>query len=224
MTADEESILKRQARRRLIGAVALTTAIVIILPIVFDGEPPSTKVSNIELRIPDKDKAGETPAGASVPAVSAASAVIAASAPAPVSAVIAASATLPAVAATAIVAVPVAGVAASQHPQEIKVEHAKTDAAKPIQHEHKVETKPVASHNVVPHTGFVVQVGAFSNSDTAKKLQDKLASEGLHVYTEKIGHNIRVRVGSFITHEAADKVRHKLEAQGLHPNVVNLNS
>jgi DedD protein len=224
MTADDESILKRQARRRLIGAIALTTAVVIILPIVFDGEPPATKVSDIELRIPDKDKAGELPSGVAMSAVSVASAVMPASAPAPVSAPVAATATLPAVAAAAIVAVPVVAAAVVQHVQAAKVEQPKAEVAKPIQHEHKVEPKPVVSHNVVPHTGFVVQVGAFSNLDAAKKLHDKLASEGLHVYTEKIGHNVRVRVGSFSTHEAADKVRHKLEAQGLHPNVVNLNS
>jgi cell division septation protein DedD len=190
---------------------------------VFDGEPPATKVSDIELRIPDKDKTGELPSGVAMPVVSVASAVIPASAPASVSAPVAASATLP-VAAAAIVAVPVVAAAVAQHTQEVKVEQPKTDVVKPIQNEHKVEQKPVVSHTVVPHTGFVVQVGAFSNLGTAKKLQDKLASEGLHVYTEKIGHNVRVRVGSFPTHEAADKVRHKLEAQGLHPNVVNLNN
>ena len=70
----------------------------------------------------------------------------------------------------------------------------------------------------------MVQVGAFASSDAAKKLQDKLVAQGLHAYTEKVGHNVRVRVGSFPTHEAADKVRHKIEAQGLHPNVVNLGS
>jgi DedD protein len=128
------------------------------------------------------------------------------------------------VAVAAIVAVPVVAAVAVQHSQEVKTEQPKPDVAKPIQKEHKAEPKPAASHNTVPHSGFVVQVGAFSNLDTAKKLQDKLASQGLHVYTEKIGHNVRVRVGSFPTHEAADKVRHKLEAQGLHPNVVNLSN
>jgi DedD protein len=194
---------------------------------VFDGEPPATKVNEIELRIPDKDKIGALPPAVAMPAVSVASSVTPASAPAPVSAPVAASAvsaTLP-VAAAAIVAVPVVAAVTAQHSQTVKIEQPKAEVAKPIQQEHKVEAKPApaVSHNAVPHSGFVVQVGAFSNLDTAKKLQDKLASEGLHVYTEKIGHNVRVRVGSFPTHEVADKVRHKLEKQGLHPNVVNLN-
>jgi DedD protein len=225
ITADEESILKRQARRRLIGAVALTTAVVIILPIVFDGEPPATKVNEIELRIPDKDKIGALPPAVAMSAVSVASAVTPASAPAPVSAPVAASATLPVAVVAAIVAVPVVAAVAAQHSQVVKAEQPKAEVAKPIQQERKVEAKPkpAVSHHAVPHSGFVVQVGAFSNLDAAKKLQDKLASEGLHVYTEKIGHNVRVRVGSFPTREAADKVRHTLETQGLHPNVVNLN-
>ena len=52
-----EDSLKRQMRRRLIGAVALFTALVIILPMILDREPSSTG-HDIDLRIPDKDKAG----------------------------------------------------------------------------------------------------------------------------------------------------------------------
>lgn len=224
MTADEESILKRQARRRLIGAIALTTVVVIVLPIVFDGEPPSTKVSDIELRIPDKDKVGDLQAKAPVAAISAASAVVPSSAtvsaPAPVAVPVEASAVVPAVAAPVVATV-------APHSQQAKAEPAKPEAAKPTQPENKsevkqkIETKPVAA-NAVPHAGFVVQVGAFANAGAAKKLQDKLLAQGLQAYSEKVGHNVRVRVGSFSTHEAADKVRHKLEAQGLHPNIVNL--
>jgi len=206
-TADEESILKRQARRRLIGAIALTTAVVIILPIVFDGEPPATKAGDIELRIPDKDKAIDIPLRTTPPIVSAVSSVVVAASAAPVASSVAASAVAPATA-------PAVKAVASQNFQEGKIEHPKQ--------ENVAKSKSTVSHTIIPHTGFAVQVGAFSNSDTAKKLQEKLTAEGLHVYTEKIGHNIRVRVGGFPTHDAADKVRHKLESQGLHPNVVTL--
>jgi cell division protein FtsN len=68
----------------------------------------------------------------------------------------------------------------------------------------------------------VVQIGVFAKPETAKGLQEKLSKQGLHVYVEKIGPNMRVRVGSFPTHEAADKVRRKLESQGMHSNIVNL--
>jgi DedD protein len=233
MNADEESVLKRQSRRRLIGAIALTTAVVVILPIVFDGEPPANRVSDIELRIPDKDKTDDLKSGVALSAVSGvSSAVVSASAPASTMAPV----VLPAVTAAAIIAAPVADAAVSQHLQEGMAEQAKPEVVKPTQPEHKIEAKPkvevqpkaeaksAAPHHPVPHSGFAVQVGAFSNAEAAKKLQDKLVAQGLHAYTEKVGGKVRVRVGGFSTHEAADKVRHKLESQGLHPNVVSLGS
>jgi DedD protein len=204
---DEESTLKRQARRRLIGAIALTTAVVIILPIVFDGEPPATKGGDIELRIPDKDKAIDVPLRSNPPVASAASSVV-------VDASAVSVATAVSSPAVTVVPAPAVKPALPQNTQEGKIEHPKP--------EHKAEQKTAVNHNSIPHSGFAVQVGAFANPEAAKKLQEKLTAEGLHVYTEKIGHNIRVRVGSFPTHDAADKVRHKLEAQSLHPNVVSL--
>jgi DedD protein len=36
---DNELDIRRKARRRLIGAVALTLAVVVILPMVLDNEP-----------------------------------------------------------------------------------------------------------------------------------------------------------------------------------------
>jgi cell division septation protein DedD len=49
--------LKRRGRRRLVGAVALVLAAVIILPMVFDPEPQGTAPS-VSVRIPGED---ETP-------------------------------------------------------------------------------------------------------------------------------------------------------------------
>ena len=49
--------LKRRGRRRLVGAVALILAAVIVLPMVFDQEPRGTG-SNVSVRIPGED---ETP-------------------------------------------------------------------------------------------------------------------------------------------------------------------
>jgi DedD protein len=53
---DDELNLRRKARRRLIGAVALTLAVVVILPMVLDREPKST--GNIDLTIPDSGNVG----------------------------------------------------------------------------------------------------------------------------------------------------------------------
>lgn len=55
---DDENNLKRRARRRLVGAVALATAVVVLLPMLLDSEPKQV-AQDIELQIPDKDKVPE---------------------------------------------------------------------------------------------------------------------------------------------------------------------
>ncbi len=62
---EDELNLRRKARRRLIGAVAFTLAVVVILPMVLDSEPKPTG-KDIDLRIPSPDKAGEFVPGAAV--------------------------------------------------------------------------------------------------------------------------------------------------------------
>lgn len=62
----EEQNIKSRARRRLIGAVALALAVVVVLPMVLDSEPKVTG-QDIDLRIPASDKAGEfAPAASAV--------------------------------------------------------------------------------------------------------------------------------------------------------------
>jgi len=56
--------LKRRGRRRLVGAVALILAAVIVLPMVFDPEPRGSG-SPISVRIPAED---ETPFNPKLPA------------------------------------------------------------------------------------------------------------------------------------------------------------
>lgn len=210
LSTDEESILKRQARRRLIGAIALTTAAVVILPMVLDREP-APSAQDIELRIPDKDKVGEFSPGVAMPV---ASAVVAE--PEQEAAAVMAPQTdaKPAAVAAKPKEVAPAKPAPATDPKPV---------AKPkVEAKSKSVPKPVEKA-VVPHSGFIVQVGAFSNAETAKHLQAQLSRQGYHAYTEKAGDKTRVRIGSFPTHDAAEKIQRKLETQGLHPDVVNLN-
>jgi DedD protein len=55
---DDELNLRRKSRRRLIGAVALTLAVVVILPMVLDSEP-NISGKDIELSIPDANRTGK---------------------------------------------------------------------------------------------------------------------------------------------------------------------
>ena len=52
---------KKRARRRLVGAIALALGVAIGLPMVLDSEPKPL-ASDIEIKIPSKDKPAEAPA------------------------------------------------------------------------------------------------------------------------------------------------------------------
>ncbi len=58
-SADVNS-LKRRSRRRLVGAIALVLAAVIVLPMVFDSEPRGS-ARPVSVRIPGEDETGFTP-------------------------------------------------------------------------------------------------------------------------------------------------------------------
>lgn len=203
-STEEELNIKRFARRRLIGAIALALAIVVILPMVLDSEPkPSGQ--DIDLRIPDVDKAGEFVPDVAVSEVveaNAESAVFVS--PIVVSEVIAAPVEKP----------PVALPVASGHitKQEVK----KQSVATPEPEVVKAEVRPTEDAN------YVVQVGAFSNAATATQEADKLKAWGFKAYTELIGGTTRVRVGPYAERDKAEKVRLLLEKRGLHPVITAL--
>ncbi|CAH1905314.1 DedD protein [Candidatus Nitrotoga sp. HW29] len=195
---DDEISLKRRARRRLIGAVALVIVIVVLLPMVLDSEP-RLGGQDIELRIPDKDKVGEFVPKMDMPLASVSVLVVSSPVAAPVS---------------AVPSLPVIKDQVAVVSQTIKSKLA------PVKSEVKsVEDTQTENRKVVPHSGFVVQVGAFANADTAHQWQKKLSEQNIKVYTEKVGNKIRVRAGPYATREAADNIYKKLEAQGLKPTV-----
>lgn len=225
---DEEAALKRQARRRLMGAIALTILVVTLLPMVLDSEPP-TPVQETDLHIPDKDKAGEFVPKMVLPPSDAKDATVQ-----PASAPVITPLLDARTAAAAKPEITTAPVDAASKPLVAAVPPKTEPApvASPKQTEPKPEVKPKAEPKpaakpapkaaVKQHEGFVLQVGAFANADTAKKLQEKLHKLGYPSYTEKAGAVIRVRIGDYASQTEADKIRHKLEIQGYQPNVINL--
>jgi DedD protein len=58
--AQDVEALKRRGRRRLVGAVALVLAAVIVLPMVFDPEPKPA-ASSVSVRIPGEGESAFTP-------------------------------------------------------------------------------------------------------------------------------------------------------------------
>lgn len=205
---EEELNIKRRARRRLIGAIALALAIVVILPMVLDSEPkPSGQ--GIELRIPAVDKAGEfvpEVAMSEVVEVNAESAVVV-------------SEGSEVIAVAPVEKPPVAPPVASGHitKQEVKKQPVATPEPEVLKAEIKqAEVKQTEAAN------YAVQVGAFSNAATATQEADKLKAWGFKAYTELISGTTRVRVGPYAERDKAEKVRLMLEKHGLHPVITAL--
>jgi DedD protein len=209
---DDELNLRRKARRRLIGAVALTLAVVVILPMVLDSAPKSTG-KDIDLSIPAPDKVGEF-----VPRVAVSE--VAVTLPLAGSAVVSSPAPLAAPAIATPVQVPDAAKPIVAPSQQKKAVPSKAPSPhKPSESQKSTETssadKPVSAE------GYVAQVGAFSNPDTAKQELKKLKKWGFKAYTEKAGDKIRVRVGPYPDRDKAEKAGRLLEKHGLHPVIVS---
>jgi DedD protein len=192
---EDELNLRRKARRRLIGAIALTLAVVVILPMVLDSEPKSTG-NNIDLSIPGPDKAGAFVPGVAFPEVT----------PPPASS------------AAETDTAQAAPNAAKPVVADIQPKKVVSGKAKPA------PQKPAVTRNTdkqVSAEGFVAQVGAYANADTARQEFKKLKQWGFKVYTEKVGANIRVRVGPYTDRDKAEKVVKLLEKHGYHPVIVS---
>lgn len=203
LTGDEVAVnLRRKARHRLIGAVAVTMAVVVILPMVLDNEPkPATQ--DIVLRIPSPDKVGEfAPDMTASPGMTISKVKEVAAASTAASSPIAASAPLAAVSG---VVQPVTAKAAAEQTTPVKA------------------SSNGKSKSADAEESFVAQVGSYSNADSAKQEALRLKKMGFKAYTEKVGNKIRVRVGPYVERERAEKARQLLENHGLHPVVLIIN-
>lgn len=202
---DDELNLRRKARRRLVGASALTLAVVVILPMVLDREP-GLAGKDIDLSIPSPDKVGEFIPGVPVSGVAA---------------VTPAAAVSPDPLATAVIAAP------AQAPDVKKPSAAavrQTAPGKETAHKPSEAQKPAEAKNADKSAGaegFVAQVGAYSNPGTARQELNKLKKWGFKAYTEKSGDKIRVRVGPYPEREKAEKAGKLLEKHGMHPVILS---
>jgi DedD protein len=200
---DEELQLKKRARRRLVGAVALVLLIVVFLPMILDSEPkPLNQDIAITIPpIPKPESNQQNPAAvvSSTPASPSPSRV--AGMPAP-----------------AVQPDPVPSVEAKPDiPGNAPARAEAKPAPRPVQKKHEIKSAP-ASH-AAGEESFVVQLGAFSNAANAKALQKKLQDNKFKAYTELVKNagadRTRVRVGPYPTRDAAEKARDRLKAMKL---------
>ncbi len=212
MAESEEALqLKRRARRRLVGAVALVTFVVIILPLILDKEPGPAGPP-LSVQIPNQESGGfntrVVPAAPVMPAAPA-------PAPAPATAT-EKQADIPPVKAEppAVKAVtPAAKVEPALAQEPVKA---------PAQAVDKSEEERAKA--ALSDQAWVVMLDAFSDAKNVKQLRTKLSAAGVKSYTERVktakGELTRVRAGPFASKEAAEKARAKLDAMGLKPGAV----
>lgn len=223
--SEEELQLKKRARRRLIGAIALVAAVTAVLPMILDSEPKPGP-QDISIQIPAPEPKGATVAKMAPPAVpppaskAEASGKPAADKP---------EAKLPAAAATDAAA---KGAAQSaDNPNDVALSRPQKAApdktrAKPPEKsvEKTVEKAPAAA--AAPKAGpgaFFIQVIALSETEKAKQVQQKISGAGVRAYTESVsaggGQVTRVRAGPFATREEADKAQARLQSLGFEGKV-----
>lgn len=203
---DADLQLKKRARRRLVGAIALALFAVIVLPMVMDREPrPASQ--DIQVRIPSQDGPGfaakvlpgkpvPTPLPAPEPKAVAEPVPAPGAEPKPTAEP---AATTPAKVAEKVVA------------QPKKAEPAKAPAP----------GKPAADAKPAPEAAgqWVVQLGAYKEAGNVKLLLAKLKGIGVPAYTEKFespqGPRTRVRAGPFASQDAAEKARSRIKIVGV---------
>ena len=187
----DATLLRRRARRRLIGAVALVILVVVLLPIILDQQPkPVTQVLTVQ--IPSQD-AGPFNTRVLPPL------------PSPPEAQKKESAREPEAENTA--------------PAGSRPGASQKESAKSSERSKKEAGVVKRSQSGAREEAFMVPLGAFTNSDNAKQVQDRAASVGVKSYAERVrlpqGEQTRVRAGPFTSREAAEKARDRLKALGL---------
>lgn len=194
-TLDPEFPQKQRARRRLIGAVVLMAAAVIVLPIVFETQPRPV-VDNVLVKIdggpggagdkvkPDARKVDPLP-------------------PAPQSRL---------------------DSQALDAGEELVAEAAAAKPATAAPAE-KVADKPAARADAKPESSkFLVLIGAFSSEEKAKGWLSKLKAAKIPAYMEKKvladGERVLLRAGPFSDRGAADAAEKRVRDVGLTAKVV----
>ncbi|MBK8120245.1 MAG: SPOR domain-containing protein [Sulfuritalea sp.] len=199
---DAELQLKKRARRRLVGAVALALLAVIVLPMVMDSDPRPPS-QDIQVRIPSQDSMGLAakvlpgkPSATPMPA------------PEPKTEV---KVTPPEPAAA-----PVSVATPAAKPTEVS-----SSSAKKSESADQPATKAaeVAASGSDQSAQWVVQLGAYKEAGNVKLLLSKLKGVGVPAYTEKYesaqGPRTRVRAGPFASQEAAEKARSRIRIIGV---------
>jgi DedD protein len=215
--SDSDLQLKKRARRRLVGAIALALLAAIVLPMVMDHEPRPAQ-QDIQVRIPSQD-AGSftsrvlpgTPTATPLPPV----ADVKKPEPKPES--------KPEAAPQEDVTAPILAPKPESKPvakPEVKPDTKSAEALRAEKILAGGEAPKAEAQKADNGTNgqWVLQLGAYAESGNVKVLQGKIKELGYSSYTEKVstpqGERIRVRAGPFSSKAAAEKAQTRLKQIG----------
>ena len=201
--SDEELQLRKRARRRLVGAVALVVIVVVFLPMILDNEPkPLSEDIAINIPSPSGDE-DQTEADSSEPQPLHFRPVVPSSEDSR------------------------SGDSASQADESGDEAASETQSSGEIKPVEPVGKEPVRSESAAskPTTrataneGYVVQLGAFSDAGNALRLAKVVSDARFTAYTEEVttsgGKRTRVRVGPYPTRAQAEEASKRLKARKL---------
>ena len=189
--SSEELQLKKRARRRLVGAVALVLFVIVFLPMMLDNEPRQMS-QDISINIPPLPQEN-------LPE------------PEPVSR-------------EPLRFRPVErpeGTELAPVPKPAQQQQARSNSESEPVPTPRVADKQAAARTekTSANDGFVVQLGAFSDSGNAARLAAKVRENRFKAYTQIVsttnGERTRVRVGPYPTRAAAEEARERLKARKL---------
>jgi len=220
---DAQLELKKRARRRLIGAIALVLAAAVFLPMVMDSEPHSGG-NDLQIRIPSQEGSNytsrliTTAPGGSTPAANAvqpAAPLVPPTDPemAPSSSAVssAASSALSSIASSSAAK---SSAASSQAAHSVAASKF-AESTSSISGEARAKALLEGGNAVPAEPRFFVQLGAYRDPENVKSVLAQLKRAGMAASTDKVGDKTRVRVGPFKTRQGADAAAARLKHGGL---------
>jgi DedD protein len=233
-TPEMQLQLKKRARRRLVGAVAVAGLAAVVLPMVMDEEPKQ-QIPDVQIRIPGQNQTsfglGPARGGAGSDSVLADASGGKAADNAQVKTV-EPPADKPAAEKASAKGAERAGEkaaeaanGAAEHKGEARSEHKSEKPAEkpadkpPAKPAEKAAEKPAKASESAQNGQYLILIGAFANPGNVKVLQTKIGELGIKVITEPLdspdGKRTRVRAGPFPSREAAEKALEKLRRIGV---------
>ncbi|PSJ17873.1 SPOR domain-containing protein [Nitrosomonas supralitoralis] len=220
---EEELLLRKRARRRLVGAIVLVLVSIIVLPAIFDEPKPDNEMHEIAINLPGVNKSAIVPSTEQMiretfneldattelqnePEIYTQNIEEIIESPT-----------------SGKRSIPIPGIKPKfdNRPAAILSTNNVNSAHTAINTQTAATTNATETEKIPADLakGFVIQLGAFSDQLKAKQQHANLISNGFKAYTETLqtGTNevTRVRVGPFATRGAADNEMKKLKRIGL---------